>query len=430
MKVKQIMSDIAEYRRERLSSPNDTRYEYRGSGKDARIGIEVEYQFTSLDQFGRDIPMTINQNEQLGKHCASLGTDISQEATSQTIEIKTDAYRPHEISKLTAEFNKHLGALSQVASTLDLTRHDRAILSDVSFDQLLEELNPRERAQIFFNHFLNHGRDEVAQYFARVSGTQISLSYHDEDHGYALYRRLVLLAPLLASLYQNLPSQVTDGQGQLHDVTDNLSLKFRHAAYGISRSVPEALWHQHDDAQDFFDSVNEELWRQDLFCYYDEKGQLHGIKSPSDITSFEALPEHLRTVGNFQLLSSIQWHLVGFSHLPEDENGQQKRRIEFRAFDTLPKDKVEEVVKLLAHMAFDDDFAVRCDNFLQDIGFDVSALDNSRPLWLGSLRDAVKYNAVHAKDHPEDYRALRFGNAKLSDAMNGFKSLAYPILKK
>ncbi len=380
------MTDLNTRNTRPLSGAHETREEFTGTGTDVRIGIEAEYQIYDPENGFK--PITIAQNAAFEAVATANGLAISHEASAQTIEIKTDAYRHTDFSSLCDEFNAHYTAFKAVVKEAGFESVNVPLLPQASFAELLEQIHPRERAQVFLRHFEDHDALETARYFTSVSGLQASISYADEQHGWDIYRRAVYLAPLLATVLSNCPSVLSDDAGELTAVTRNETLARRLAPYGREGGVAEAFWTS-DNATAFFDAVNEGVWNAPLFCAYDGEGALQYFADAADVKSLNDLDESYKTRANYDLAASIQWHLVSVSLLPQ-KDGSYKRRIEARYFDTLEPEHGLAVTQFLSALAFDKGFGQAIDRFLDNHGFDAQSPARSRGLWQQSLDSAIE----------------------------------------
>lgn len=410
------MSDITQTGGVPLYSPADTRAEYEGVGRqDMRIGVEVEYPLTSAARHHQ--LMNLEENTNLRTAVRDLGTELSEEVTAHVVEMKTDAYKPDEWQGLKAEFNRHYANINAAAEDLSLTLHEVAHIQEASFADIRAQLLPRERGMLFFNHFMQRERYDMARYITSVCGAQFSLSYADEQHGHDLYKRFVFLTPLLATLYANAGQRLKDDCGQCVDLKHNFTLASRLEAYGIEGAVPQSFW-EADTARGFFDRLNAELWQQSIFCYFDTDGSFKAVDHDKDIKPFAGYTAERRNTANFQLLSSMQWHLVGIPQLPFKGETGMKRRIEMRALDTLPKDQVLGITRFAAAAAFDSSFGQAVDEFITQCGFDLNRPGQSKALWLESLRAAVHYHPNGCRE-----RMPRFGHLSHESAVAGFTKL-------
>ena len=406
------MTDISAASGSRLVTPEETRSGYKGFGDDIRIGVEHERQIYNLATLA---PITVAENAKLEATAVSLGSPISQEASAQTVEVKTDAFRHGDLQKLFAQLASRNTALECAARENGFAASDLPILPQARFPKLLEQVHPRERSQIFLDHFLNHDRRSVARYFTTFSGTQVSLSYRDDRHGFDTFRRAVYLAPLLTALTSTLPPFRSSDNGQWRQVKSNQSLVGRVQPGGIGNAVSQGFW-KSAGADDFFSRYDRGIWDTPLFCAYDGKGTLNGIADKADIKSLSALPRAFHSAANYALASSIQWQLVSLSSLP-GENDIPRRRVEIRYLDTLPQPLARGVISLFSAIANDEKLAARLDRVLEKAGFSSASPRISESLWQQSLRDT-------SARHANPWNAC-FGLGSIGDAANAL----LPILE-
>lgn len=407
------MTDLTPLTDKILSGPADTRAEFSGTGADVRIGIEAEYQVYNPGRAYR--ALNIDENARLDAAAKAWGLEISHEASAQTVEIKTAAYRHADFVRLKDEFNAHYAALKGAVADAGFASRDIPLLPQVSFPELLEQIHPRERAQVFLRHFRDHDAIETARYFTSVSGFQASISYTDEAHGWDVYRRAVYLAPLLSVLSGNCPSVLTGDDGRDVPTTRNETLARRLAPFGREGGVPAAFWAA-DDATTFFDKLNDGVWDTKLFCYYDKTGALTYVADKGEIKSLRDLPRDLQSRANYDLAASIQWHLVSLSLLPQGEGGY-KRRVELRYFDTVEPELKISITQFLSALAFDRNFGAAVDKVLADCGFECDAPSRCKDLWRDSLNDAIDKGAGKIAD-------IRYGT---SDAHGASLALARAV---
>lgn len=412
------MTDLTPLTDRILSGPAETRAEFSGTGADIRIGIEAEYQVYNPSRAYR--ALNIDENVRLDEAARARGLAISHEASAQTVEIKTAAYRHHDFPKLKDEFNAHYTALKGAIADAGFESRDIPLLPQVAFPELLEQIHPRERAQVFLRHFREHDAIETARYFTSVSGFQASISYTDEAHGWDVYRRSVYLAPLLAVLTGNCPQVTTGDDGREVEVTRNETLCRRLAPFGREGAVPQAFWAA-DDAATFFDKLNEEVWGTKLFCHYDRNGALTYVADKNEIKALKDLPGELQSRANYDLAASIQWHLVSLSLLPQQDGGY-KRRVELRYFDTVEPELKISVTQFLSALAFDKDFGAAVDKVLADCGFEADAPSRCKDLWQASLNDAADKGAGKVED-------VRYGTSDAKAAGRALGAAIAPFVK-
>jgi hypothetical protein len=427
------MSDVFEYDDKVLYGPQETRGQFSGVGDDARMGIEVEYQFTRAD--GTDFPITLPEYTALEGKALSMSIDISKEVTAQMAEIKTEAHQFQFFYKLKDEFNAQARGIKQAATELGFKCNEQPNLQEIVFPELLKQAHPRDRAQVFLRQFEERGPRELARYCTTTSGFQVSVSYKDEEHGYQLYKRAVYLAPLMATLLANGENYTRDDEGFLKKTKKNLPLEQRLAAYGVGNSVNPGFW-KADNATEFFDRVNQQHWDMNMFCVMEPheseagKGQLTYVENEGDIKPFGKLGDDKRHFTNFNLVSSMQWYLVSLSWLPlpsKDGAPNVKRRIEWRGLDTLPEHLVMATTRFIGALSFDEEFGAKVDDIIRNSGFNLENPAASRNLWLDSVRAAVK---SHAKPYETSYGKVTAGAAAsaIKDLCREYEG-QYPELK-
>lgn len=401
------MSDINKLDLTRLKTPEDTARYFDSWGDRTAIGLELEQQIVLRDD--TQTPLDLDGNRGLEEALAKIGQPISQEASSQTIEIKTDAYGPGQTGALLSDIFNQQAKLHRVLAERDLEASPHSILPKAAFPELLENIHTRPRSQVFLRHFQEHDRLDIARYFTTVSGVQTSMSPKDAEHGFEYYRRMAYLLPVLADALHTVPGETLGDDGAAQKTERNLSLERRLAPYGIDKALPDAFWNCGGDAETFLKGCNEAVWDTELFCYFtgpDPEADLHYVEDKDDIKRFRDLPEEHRTVANFQLAHSIQWYLVRLSPLQVNED--TGCRVELAFLDNGNDDNVKIAAALSDALAYNEDFQKAVDAIARTYGFDDAPDARTKALWTDTLKSVVE-------DHGDTSR-IRYGTATLDDA--------------
>jgi hypothetical protein len=401
------MSDIRKLDQTILSTPKDTLKYFQEWGNNTAIGVELELQIHQNN--ASQTPIGLKGNSDLEAALKKIGQSISQEATAQTIEIKTKAYGKGQAKRLLREIFNQKSRLDKTLSKLGLSHSKHSILPKAKFRDLLKNVHPRPRSQIFIRHFLEHGKRDTAEYFSTVSGIQTSHSPSDHQKAFDYYRRFAYLLPILAHTLNSVPDHTTDEHGASIPTTENLSLKRRLAPFGVENALPQAFWTCSADADAFIRAYNEDIWNTDIFCYYkgeDPGRDLTYVEKQSDIKPFAELPAQYRTKANFDLAQSIKWYLIRLSGL--EVSGKQGYRVEASFFDSGNDDQIKAATYISHALAYDPSFQRAVDEFASQAGFGKAPDLKTKALWDDTLKSVIYKHNEPGK--------IKYGTGTLIDA--------------
>lgn len=357
---------------------------YRGVGTgNGRLGSEIELAF--FNPVSPDLAfMTREQNKAVrdaAENIYRLATSV--EATSETLEVATDAFTFTNVGRVIEDASCRIRKLTAAAGHCGLKRSWTEYLPQSSFSDLKKQVMDRPRSTAFIEAFHRHGAAGIANYFTASKATQVSVSHEDPEHLLRNVRRLYFLAPYLFLLTENScrftendPKAVPFHPGMHYRA--QLGQRGFIADYIFSAQTGEELIRAH---------LNEVV-STPMFTWIGQDGEFVQA-APGGLKSFRDLAgEGLNTQANFELAESMLWHDVKIAGLRDADNNVQGYRYEARMFGVGAHQHATAPL-IVGALAFDDDFASKTDALLLEHGFDVARPWRSRDILLSAYKNAL-----------------------------------------
>lgn len=412
-----------------ISGPDETlaQYAYIIPETEERFGIELEQ--AAIDRASLK-PTPVPKALAVIANAAAKGVEVLPEGTSAIFEVlnhtpfaAVDGYASAaaDIARQRAALNAALADENQIP--LPYATIPFATLAETCH----ENLHDIPRVRVFVEGYFKHHRPDIGEYFTTCAGAQSSVTLATPLKRLEYISRLSHLTPLLSILTATTPPFATaKGQSAPNAVRSNIGLERRLHALGDPRN-PDHLKNafpclgdvtqlNEDQALTFARNANEAGWNNPFWCYYEPADDTpatrlrlfeHGQRKP-----LSALPPAYHTAENHTLLSKI-FGLVALSVVPANDTRGIIRRIEARFFDSGGPDQVELLAALTHALAFDKDFGISCDRFLECCGFTPRTPAASFPLLLQSLQSA-------ALDPYETLADIHYGQTNVATAAHIF----------
>jgi hypothetical protein len=322
------------------------------------------------------------------------------------LEIGSVPGAPSALKTILDDTNRKIRVLTEEAAKAGLKRSYFQDLPHASAETLLKNLMDIPRYRAFFGP-PREDMKGVAAYFSVCKSNQVSVSYRDPDHMLESVRRLYILAPFLFMITDN-SSAFAEGR----PFSGHPGMHYR-TALGRRGGVPDYVFTAQSGEEYLREHINH-VMTNELFVYYDEKGEL--IRIPSgEWTSFNALREKgLNTATNYFFSESILWPDVKIAAL-KDETGQVvNHRYESRMWG-VGIHQHQSALLIVAGLAFNPDFATKTDRLLSGFGF---GADDS-----AGLRDKLQKAYRAAREHNNAFLEIPYGTGQMSDFARQFADL-------
>ncbi len=410
------MSDVNASDLTEINTADDVFDLYRGSGDQAKAGIEVEMAY--LDPKSDDLAvMSLAQNRTLVDDVRaqiSGNNWLHNEPTSELLEVASSAHRFANAKAVLDDTNTKIKTVSAQATKMGFRRSYFQELPERTADDLLSRIVDVERYKVMYAPY-REDMKKCVQYFAVCKSNQVSVSYHDMDHMLENVRRLYMLAPFLFLLTDN---SVGFSEGQ--PFAGNPAMTLRHEGllegrggvlpYVFTAGSGEELVAEH---------INHVL-NNPLFMYYDRAGTLTKVPSGDWSVTFNTLKERgLNIASNYYLAQSLLWPDVKIAALKNAQGGVYGHRYEARMFG-VGVHQHQTAFIITTALAFHADFSAKVNVLLDKYGFSVDHLPQTY--------DLVRQSYKNARHHNGKFFDIAYGNGNMAEFACEFADLMEAIL--
>ena len=312
--------------------------------QDPKIGSEVEHVVLHPD---RSL-ITARAHRDLSTLLTRANIPHSAEPLASIFELKTRPHKSaaaliHDMTPLKNRFHTAVRAAGYCPV-------ETGYLGHVTLDDAMHHRIPNERADGLLDHFIRNGHAICARQPLMTASVHISISYRDINHAFEMAKLLMVATPILTAICANGGDRI-DGRVCTINPSTTIRLSQQGGRGGLSPIIADATspidlmrrQANHIATTPMMMHLN----AHDAMCVHDDAG---------NHPSFTALRGRgLNHASNALLSESMQYHLLKFTSI-RDQNGHAiGKRLELRMADNGPFQH-DFMARISDAITFNDDF--------------------------------------------------------------------------